>query len=264
YLDEFPKLSWAKRVAMSLALGLFPERFVTSSELAGILFSPVAESPAIPVVLHHDTVIACLLGLQEVLALGHNDTVASSLSMTDSLAFSTAFWWPLLQGARIRHVGQNIFVEGRFVLTRAESYISKKEGVPFLTVYGCPSLPVICVNALDVREGSEDQRGQKIGSVGRPLPGICVQIVDPISGKKLPPRSSGLMLAKSATVSKMGDVFVSDGWIHTGDRASYDDEGFVTISQKGTQINGATNADSLPDGDFQSLSGEKLPSGLQV
>jgi acyl-[acyl-carrier-protein]-phospholipid O-acyltransferase/long-chain-fatty-acid--[acyl-carrier-protein] ligase len=43
--------------------------------------------------------------------------------------------------------------------------------------------PVVAVNAPDVEADGERQRGTRVGSVGQPLPGIAVKIVDPETGK---------------------------------------------------------------------------------
>jgi long-subunit acyl-CoA synthetase (AMP-forming) len=89
---------------------------------------------------------------------------------------------------------------------------------------------MVCVSALDVRHGDEDQKGGKGGTVGRPLPGVCVRIVDPITGQTLPPGITGLLHVKSVTLSKMLDApLTDDGWFITGDHAAYDEEGFVTF-----------------------------------
>ena len=123
-----------------------------------------------------------------------------------------------------------MLVERRFVLTRQEASSLKQIDVPVLTAYGCPEIPVICVSALNVCEWGEDQCGSKKGTVGRPLPGICVRIMDPISGQRLPPNTIGLLQAKNATIDKMiSSCLTADGWFMTGEQATVDEEGFVTV-----------------------------------
>jgi len=74
----------------------------------------------------------------------------------------------------------------------------------------------------------------KPGSMGRPLPGVAVEIVDPVSGQpategeiclRLHPRPVNLM----AGYLDDGRTLVSvDGYYHTGDMASRDTDGYIT------------------------------------
>ena len=54
-----------------------------------------------------------------------------------------------------------------------------KFGISALEGYGCTELsPVISVNVPDVTVNTLTQVGTKVGTVGQPLPGIAVRIVD--------------------------------------------------------------------------------------
>lgn len=80
--------------------------------------------------------------------------------------------------------------------------------------------------------------GQKlvIGSMGRPLPGMDVVLVDPLTGQeaaegeiclRLDPRPVGLLKSYFGNEEKTAEVF-RDGLFHTGDIASRDENGVIT------------------------------------
>jgi acetyl-CoA synthetase len=76
----------------------------------------------------------------------------------------------------------------------------------------------------------------KLGSMGRPLPGIEVEIVDPLTGQpagegeiclRLDPRPVNLMAGYLSDDGHNG-LFSADGYYHTGDVASRDADGYLT------------------------------------
>ncbi len=135
----------------------------------------------------------------------------------------------------------------RFVLVGAEKLrdqtahaFETRFGVKLLEGYGCTEMsPVICVNAPDFRDGNDSQAGSRTGTVGYPLPGVAVKIVDPDTRAALPPNREGLLLAKGANRmlgylgnSVLTESVTRDGWYVTGDIASVDDEGFIRITDR--------------------------------
>jgi acyl-[acyl-carrier-protein]-phospholipid O-acyltransferase/long-chain-fatty-acid--[acyl-carrier-protein] ligase len=74
----------------------------------------------------------------------------------------------------------------------------------------------------------------KHGSIGRPVPGVKVKIVDIDTHEKLPPDSEGKILVKGDLVMKgyLDDVEetalkIRDGWYETGDIGMLDEDGFL-------------------------------------
>ena len=74
----------------------------------------------------------------------------------------------------------------------------------------------------------------KIGSVGKPIPGVKVKITDLQTGEELPRGIEGKVLVKGDLVMKgyFNDIEetslrIRDGWYDTGDMGIYDEEGFV-------------------------------------
>jgi long-chain acyl-CoA synthetase len=87
---------------------------------------------------------------------------------------------------------------------------------------------VVSINPLE-------KERRKPGTVGLPLPGIEVKVVDD-SGCQLPPGIAGELLVKGPNVmqgylNKPEDTAktLRDGWLHTGDVASIDQTGHIRI-----------------------------------
>jgi len=77
---------------------------------------------------------------------------------------------------------------------------------------------------------------KKIGSVGLPISDTEVKLVDPESGEEVPIGEPGELVAKGPQVfigyhNKPGETVhtLRDGWIHTGDVAIMDEEGYFSI-----------------------------------
>ena len=111
-------------------------------------------------------------------------------------------------------------------------------GVDLLEGYACTEMgPVVSVNIHDLRHGKVHQRGHKPGTVGHPIPGVSVKVVNPDTYEPLPPGKEGMLLVKSPgrMIGYMGQPdmtkeVLKDGWYITGDIASLDEDGFITIT----------------------------------
>ncbi len=113
-------------------------------------------------------------------------------------------------------------------------------GLRPMEAYGCTECsPAVTVNSRDFRAAGFRQVGGKRGTIGHPLPGISVRIIDLDSGEELPAGKAGMMLVKGPNVmlgylgmpEKTADV-LQDGWYTTGDIAAIDEDGFVTITDR--------------------------------
>jgi acyl-[acyl-carrier-protein]-phospholipid O-acyltransferase/long-chain-fatty-acid--[acyl-carrier-protein] ligase len=139
------------------------------------------------------------------------------------------------------------FASLRYVLVGAEKLrepiaaaFREKYGIELLEGYGCTEMaPVVAVNAPSFEAGKDTQIGNKPGTVGHPLPGVAVRIVDPVTFAPLAPNTEGLLLVKGSNrmlcylkqPERTAEVF-RDGWYVTGDIALLDDEGFVKITDR--------------------------------
>ncbi len=93
---------------------------------------------------------------------------------------------------------------------------------------------------------TEEAVARRLGSVGRPVPGIEVQIRDE-TGTVLPPGQTGELFVRGPQVSGrytgIGSVLDADGWFPTRDTAMLDDEGYLFIGGRSddTIIRGGEN-----------------------
>ncbi|PIR15572.1 MAG: hypothetical protein COV48_13615 [Elusimicrobia bacterium CG11_big_fil_rev_8_21_14_0_20_64_6] len=116
----------------------------------------------------------------------------------------------------------------------------EKYGITPLEGYGATELsPVASVNIPDIAWPGIHQTGTKIGTVGQPLPGVFMKVVDPESGRELGADQSGLLLVKGPNVMAgyLGDEektaqVIKDGYYITGDIAKIDEDGFVTLTDR--------------------------------
>jgi acyl-[acyl-carrier-protein]-phospholipid O-acyltransferase / long-chain-fatty-acid--[acyl-carrier-protein] ligase len=113
-------------------------------------------------------------------------------------------------------------------------------GIRPLEGYGCTECsPVVAVNTNDFRAAYFRQVGAKRGTIGHPLPGIGIHIIDPESGETLPVDKPGLLLVRGPNVmvgylgrpEKTAEV-LRDGWYNTGDIATIDEDGFLRITDR--------------------------------
>ena len=123
---------------------------------------------------------------------------------------------------------------------RLATAFADRFGFAPMEAYGCTECsPAVSVNRMDFRSAGFRQVGGKRGTIGHPLPGMSVRIVDPETGVERPTGESGLMLLKGPNImqgylnnpKKTAEV-LKDGWYTTGDIAAVDEEGFVTITDR--------------------------------
>ena len=150
----------------------------------------------------------------------------------------------------------------RVVLTGAEKLPSRlvqafedRFGIAPIEGYGITECaPVVAVNCPDFRAAGYFQPASRRGTVGQPLPGVSVQIVDPDSFAPLPPSTPGMLLVRGPNVMKgyleredLTANALRDGWYITGDIATLDEDGFLTITDRLSR--------------FSKIGGEMVPHG---
>jgi acyl-[acyl-carrier-protein]-phospholipid O-acyltransferase/long-chain-fatty-acid--[acyl-carrier-protein] ligase len=115
-------------------------------------------------------------------------------------------------------------------------------GAEPLEGYGCTELsPAVAVNVpreVQLR-GGRKIHGNRLGTVGLPLPGTVIKTIDPDSGEELAPGSEGIVCVKGPQVM-MGYLnrpeataqVLRDGWYQTGDLGVVDSDGFLRITDR--------------------------------
>jgi acyl-[acyl-carrier-protein]-phospholipid O-acyltransferase/long-chain-fatty-acid--[acyl-carrier-protein] ligase len=128
-------------------------------------------------------------------------------------------------------------------------------GIRPLEGYGTTECsPVITVSTLDYRAPGFFQPGSKRGSVGQPLPGVVLRVVDAETREQLPPGKAGLVLVKGPNVMQgylaeetLTREVLRDGWYVTGDIGMVDEDGFLYITDRLAR--------------FSKIGGEMVPHG---
>jgi long-chain acyl-CoA synthetase len=101
-------------------------------------------------------------------------------------------------------------------------------GVPIVAGYGPSECTVVCT--LNPLHGV-----RKAGSVGLPMPGIDVGVVDE-TGRRLPAGQPGEVVVRGPNVMRgylrrpeESGLVLRGGWLHTGDVGQFDDDGYLTL-----------------------------------
>ena len=123
---------------------------------------------------------------------------------------------------------------------RLAAAFEDKFGIRPLEGYGCTECaPAVAVNTHDVRATGLRQVGAKRGSIGHPLPGVAVRIVDPVTEEPVPFGQPGLLLVRGPNVMAgyldrpdLTDRVFRQGWYVTGDIVAMDDDGFLRITDR--------------------------------
>lgn len=167
------------------------------------------------------------------------------------------------------------FASLRLVVAGAEKLKEKvarnfheKFGIRPLEGYGATELsPVVALSLPDTEIDKVFQKGFKEGSVGHPLPGVAVEIIDQETRTPLPIGEHGLVKVKGPNVMKgylnqpdMTAETINDGWYFTGDIGWLDNDGFLYITDRlsrfskigGEMVPHGTVEDELQDGLGQS------------
>jgi malonyl-CoA/methylmalonyl-CoA synthetase len=122
-----------------------------------------------------------------------------------------------------------LFVSGSApLLAETHREFEQRTGHRILERYGMSEAGMISSNPYDGE--------RRAGTVGFPLPGVDVRIVDE-AGHRLPAGENGAIQIKGANVfrgywrmpDKTREEFTDDGWFRTGDIGVFDDDGYLSI-----------------------------------
>ncbi|MBN2416515.1 AMP-binding protein [bacterium] len=233
-----------------------------------ILFTSGSEKDPKAVQLTHRNLSANIASLKEVFPLNEDDIVMSILPLFHVFGFNANFWFPIAIGCTsvtyanpldykvipklIREekatliAATPIFFAGylresqpgdfstiKIALPGAdkspdwlhEGYL-ERHGIQLYDAYGTTETsPGISVNS---------PGNSRRGSIGKPLPGVQVKIVDLETGERLLAGEEGKILVKGDLVMKgyLNDLEqtalrMQNGWYDTGDMGRFDEDGFL-------------------------------------
>ena len=90
---------------------------------------------------------------------------------------------------------------------------------------------------VSTQTATDDPIDKRVGTVGRVHPHVEVKVVDPETGETVPRGTSGELCTRGYSVmigywnneQRTADAIDASGWMHTGDLAEMDDEGYLNI-----------------------------------
>lgn len=141
---------------------------------------------------------------------------------------------PRLSGSLVRNV--RVFISGSAPLT-VETFnrFHQQTGHLIVERYGMTETGMLTSNPLD------DPRR---GTVGRPLPGVHVRVVDPVSQEPVAAYQKGMVQVHGPNVfagywqrdDANADAFTADGFFTTGDLGMFDQDGYLTLVGRETDL----------------------------
>src|SRR5437764_850565 len=90
---------------------------------------------------------------------------------------------------------------------------------------------------VSTQTAADDPLQKRVGSVGRVQQHLEIKIVDPVGGETVARGESGELCTRGYSVmtgywndpQRTAEAIDADGWMHTGDLATMDGEGYVNI-----------------------------------
>ncbi|WP_084301682.1 AMP-binding protein [Desulfonatronovibrio hydrogenovorans] len=237
-------------------------------ETAVILFTSGSEKEPKSVQLSHKNIGHNLDSIPKVVHVDHQDVFLASLPLFHVFGLTANFWLPLTTGTTIvsypnplefkvicglirqykvtimtgtpsfyhgylRKSQPGDFASVRVALSGADTLAPQiyegfleKHDLTILDAYGATETsPAISINT---------PKASRKGSVGRPIPGVEVKIMDVDTDQILPPGKTGKVLVKGDMVMKgyLGDLEettmrIHNGWYDTGDMGQMDEDGYL-------------------------------------
>ena len=211
----------------------------TPDSLATVIFSSGSTGEPKGVMLSHYNIISNIEAMAQVFSVGSNDRIIGVLPFFHFFGFTVTLWFPPIAGCGVAY-HPNPTGENPKVAETIGEMIEQAFSIDRLEGYGFAEMSaVVAVNVPNFEAGKDTQIGNKLGTVGHPLPGVAVRVVNPETLEPLPPHQEGLLLVKGANrmLGYLGDPgrtaeAMVDGWYRTGDIGTVDDEGFVRITDR--------------------------------
>jgi acyl-[acyl-carrier-protein]-phospholipid O-acyltransferase/long-chain-fatty-acid--[acyl-carrier-protein] ligase len=244
---------------------LYSAKIDPEIDTAAVVFSRGSSGKQKAVCLSHKNIVSNCIGFQELFSCHDTDVVTGEVPLSHSTGLSGLLWLPLLCGSVLNvakdpkallpirflfvtttQLAEIISDERRELLKRVaivvvggeplddtlRSSVEEFTDAEVLEAYGSAELaPLALINVPNFIDAKGGQVGRKVGSLGHPLPGIAVRVVDPSSQEPVGLGQKGELWVKGANVMRgyLGaeSAVLVDGWYRTGDLVELDIDGFV-------------------------------------
>lgn len=199
--------------------------------------------------LTHFNMMSYLLSLKQLFDLGEGSVVCSQYGLDHPVGYFLRVWAPVITGSKVLSlesslsasvlVGEVDFVNAFHerhpqnelrtivLLDRHLEQLDERVdlNIVFNGLHSNSICPVLTLNSPDFEGRSLEgkvirQSGKDTSTLGRPLPGIAVKVIDE-NGESNSPGELGEVLVKGA-------FFPRYGWIKSGVRGSLTEDGFLT------------------------------------
>ena len=253
----------------------FPAVDMATEDVALVLYTSGTTGRPKGASLEHRNVIANAVAVANFLGFSHDDRMLLFLPMFHATSMLASMLAPLVVGASVIILESILEVSRSYypemlaklkptltvgvpalfaTLTRAKVTPETKDNVfPFrLALCGGAPLPVEIIERFRDMYGKMILEGyglseaspvlsvnptvkQKAGTIGLPLPGVEIKIVDE-NDNELPLNTPGELIARGPNIMRgywnqpeESEKALKNGWLHTGDIATQDEEGYFTI-----------------------------------
>jgi acyl-[acyl-carrier-protein]-phospholipid O-acyltransferase / long-chain-fatty-acid--[acyl-carrier-protein] ligase len=198
----------------------------------------------------HENILAYFLSLKQLFAFKEDSCILCQYQNNTAIGYFIRVWSPLLVGSKVIEsadqetanvlIGDSSFINSyhkqngsnhlRSVILLDGTEDDLCEGFNLKAVYQglksnspCPVLTLSSPDYVGIALGGKEitQVGRKKETVGRPLPGVAIKIVND-NGTNLGTETYGNILAKGA-------LFSEKGWIKTGINGKITDDGFLVV-----------------------------------
>jgi len=142
---------------------------------------------------------------------------------------------PMLDKTDTSNLQRLIYGASPITLSILKQAMEKMPETKFIHAYGQTELAPLVTLLGSEYHVLEGPKAAKIRSVGRPVVAVEVEIVDP-DGNEVPRGEVGEVRVRGATAMlgywnkpEQTAATLKDGWVHTGDGGTMDEDGFITI-----------------------------------
>lgn len=261
---------------------------VGPDDLATIIFSSGSTGEPKGIMLSHRNVITNVEQVGTVFSFLEKDCILGALPFFHSFGFMATIAGPAVYGfggayhfnpVEAKVIGPLIAEHGVTILIATPTFLQfylrgfKAEDVKSLriAVVGAEKLPARLAKAFEEKLGCRPYEAygctecapgiaangpdaERAGSIGRPVPGMELKVVDSETGEEVEEGRKGLLKVKGANVmrgylgmpEKTAEV-LQDGWYETGDIVRIDEDGYLWIEGRLSR--------------FSKIGGEMVPHG---